>query len=252
MGMVGHRRAPGVEHGGEADAGAEVPGIGGDGEQRLGRRAEQQVVDHRLVLIGDRGDLGRQGEDHVEVVDRQQIGLARGEPTLRRRTLALGTMPVAARVVSDPAVAAILATLDMAAEGSRAAALDGRHHLELAKAQMPGIGLAPGGAMVMKDVGDLQPRAAHSRRARLRLSASLRAAAQAGRVGWSHCGSWWWRRGCKALWSPAWRDRAAPWMTRMSVSCSNRWVAKLCRSVCIDTRFLIPAASAAAWTARLI
>lgn len=40
-------------------------------------------------------------------------------------------------------------------------------------------------------------------------------------------------------------------MTRMSVSCSSRWVAKLCRSVCGDTRFLIPATSAAAWTARL-
>src|SRR5437660_5079709 len=40
-------------------------------------------------------------------------------------------------------------------------------------------------------------------------------------------------------------------MTRMSVSCSSRWVAKLCRSVCGDTRFLIPAASAAAWAARL-
>ena len=122
MRMVGHRRAPAVEHGGEADAGAEVPGIGGDGEQRLGRRAEQQIVDHRLVLIGDRGDLGRQGEDHVEVADRQQIGLAGGEPVLRRRALALGAMAVAAGVVGDPAVAAILAALDMAAEGGRAAA----------------------------------------------------------------------------------------------------------------------------------
>src|SRR5256885_1428615 len=36
----------------------------------------------------------------------------------------------------------------------------------------------------------------------------------------------------------------------MSVSCSSRCVAKLCRSVCGDTRFLIPAAWAAAWTAR--
>jgi hypothetical protein len=35
--------------------------------------------------------------------------------------------------------------------------LDGRHHLELAQAQMPGIGTAPGGAMLTKDVGDLQP-----------------------------------------------------------------------------------------------
>src|SRR5713226_3805177 len=209
MRMVGHRRAPGVEDGGEADAGAEVPGIGGDGEQRFGRRAEQQIVDHRLVLVGERGDLGRQGEDQVEVADRQQIGLARGEPILRRRTLALGTMPVAARVVGDPAVAAILTALDMTAEGSRAAALDGRHHLELAEAHMPGIGPAPGGAMVMEDVGNLQPRAVHRRRARLRLSVSSRPWVRAGRAGWSHCGSWWWRRGCKALWSPAWRDRAA-------------------------------------------
>src|SRR6266446_8918784 len=40
-------------------------------------------------------------------------------------------------------------------------------------------------------------------------------------------------------------------MTRMSTSCSRRCVAKLCRSVCGDTRFLIPAAWAAARTARL-
>ena len=102
--MVGHRRAPAVEHGGKADAGAEMPGIGGDGEQRLGCRAEQQVVDHRLVVIGDRGDLGRQGEDQVEVADGQQIDLAGGEPVLRRRALALGTMPVAAGIVGDERV----------------------------------------------------------------------------------------------------------------------------------------------------
>jgi hypothetical protein len=68
-----------------------MPGIGGDREQRLGRRAEQQIVDHRLVLVGDRGDLGRQGEDQVEVADRQEIGHAGSEPALRRRALALGT-----------------------------------------------------------------------------------------------------------------------------------------------------------------
>ena len=118
-----------MEHSSEADAGPKVLGIGGDGEQRLGRRAEQQVVDHRLVLVGDRGDLGRQREDQVEVADRQQIGLAGSEPVLRRRTLALGAMAVAAGVVGDTAVAAILAALDMTAEGRRAAVLDGRHHL---------------------------------------------------------------------------------------------------------------------------
>src|SRR5580693_9609486 len=92
MRMVGHRRAPGVEHNGDADAGAEMLWIGGDGEQCLGRRAEQQVVDHRLVLIRDPGNLVRQGEDQVEVADRQQIGLASGKPVPRRRALALGTI----------------------------------------------------------------------------------------------------------------------------------------------------------------
>ncbi len=37
-------------------------------------------------------------------------------------------------------------------------------YLELAKAEMPGIGIAPGGAMAMEDVCDLQPLAAHGRR----------------------------------------------------------------------------------------
>jgi len=89
MRVVGHRRAPAVEHGSGANASAEVLGIGGDGEQCLGRGAEQQVVDHRLVLVGDRSDLGRQGEDDMEIADRQQIGLAGSEPILCRRALAL-------------------------------------------------------------------------------------------------------------------------------------------------------------------
>jgi hypothetical protein len=114
--MVGHRRAPAVEHCGGADARAEVLGVGGDREQRLGGRAEQQVVDDRLVLVGDRSDLGRQREDHVEIADWQQIGLAGREPILRRRALTLWAMAIAARVVSDTAVAAIFAALDMPAE----------------------------------------------------------------------------------------------------------------------------------------
>jgi len=87
--MVGHCRAPAVEHSGGADARAEVLGIGGDREQRFRRRAKQQVVDDNLVLIGDWGDLGGQCEDHVEIADRQQIGLAGRKPILCRRALTL-------------------------------------------------------------------------------------------------------------------------------------------------------------------
>ena len=59
MRVLGHCRAPAVEHGGGADASAEMLGIGGDRQQRLGGRAEQQVVDDRLVLVGDRSDRAR-------------------------------------------------------------------------------------------------------------------------------------------------------------------------------------------------
>ncbi len=113
--MVRQRGTPGVEHGSYADLGAEMLRIGGDRQHRLRRRPEQQIVDQRLVLEGDVGDLGRQGEDNVEVADRQQVGLALGEPGACGGALALGAVPVAAAVIGDAPMAAVLAGLDMAA-----------------------------------------------------------------------------------------------------------------------------------------
>lgn len=68
--MVGHGRAPGVEHGGEADAGTQMPRIGGDPRHRLCCRPEQEAVDGGFVLEGERRDLGRQRKDNMEVADR--------------------------------------------------------------------------------------------------------------------------------------------------------------------------------------
>ena len=75
------------------------------------------MVDHRLVLVGDGSDLGGPREDHVEIANLQQIGLAGRTPILCRRTLTPWAMTVATRVVGDAAVAAILAALDMAPTG---------------------------------------------------------------------------------------------------------------------------------------
>src|ERR1700738_5376526 len=100
-------------------------GIGCNGEHGLGLGFEQQVVDHGLVLIGDIRDPSRQREYYVIVRDRQQLGLALSQPFPRRRALALRAMPVAAGVVGDDGVRALLATLDVAAERRRAAALEG-------------------------------------------------------------------------------------------------------------------------------
>src|SRR4029077_14406480 len=159
-------------------------------------------------LVGDWTDLGGQREDHVEIADRQQIGLAGRKPILRDHALALWAMTVATRIVGNAAVAAIFAALDMPTESGRAALLDRRHHLERTQAHMPGIGSPPVGSMAMKDVCDLQPRAAHSRPATPRVAACPASIVPAGRVGWLRSASSYWRRGCKAPWCRAWRDPA--------------------------------------------
>jgi hypothetical protein len=55
-----------MEHGGGAEPGAEMLGVGRVGDERLGRGLEQQIVDHRLV-VGDVADRGWEGEDEVVV-----------------------------------------------------------------------------------------------------------------------------------------------------------------------------------------
>jgi hypothetical protein len=81
-----------MQHGGEADAGAEVLGIGGDGQQGLGGRLEQDGVDRRLVLVGDVGDRRRQREDEMVIRDGAQGGLPCGQPSVGGRALAAEAM----------------------------------------------------------------------------------------------------------------------------------------------------------------
>ena len=97
MRMVRERRAPGVEHGGEADACSEMLRVGGDGDEGLGGGPEQEVIDGGLVVERDRADRRRQGEDDVIVGGRQELGFAVGEPLARRRALTLRAVAVAAR-----------------------------------------------------------------------------------------------------------------------------------------------------------
>src|SRR5260370_15033910 len=73
-------------------------------------------------------------------------------------------MPITAAVIGDLRVQAVLAAHDMAAESRRAAALDRRHHLQLAETDMTGIGLPPCRAMVAADIRDLQGGTSHDRR----------------------------------------------------------------------------------------
>ena len=154
--MVDQRRPPGVEHGGDADAGAEMLAVGSDGQHRLRGRLEEEVVDDSLVAEGDGGDLGRQREDDVEVADREQVRLALSQPGARRRALTLGAVPVAAAVVGDADQAAVVTSVDVAAESCGATGLDRRYDLELVQAQVPGMSGAVRWAGGTEDVGDLE------------------------------------------------------------------------------------------------
>ena len=103
--MVCHRRSPCVQHGGDADARAEVSRVSRDRHHRLRFRAEQQIVDDSLVPQGDVGNLGGKREDDMEVADRQQIGFALGQPDAGSGALALRAVPVSRcsyRCEADP------------------------------------------------------------------------------------------------------------------------------------------------------
>ena len=88
----------------------------------------------------------------------QQVGRALGQPSPRRRALALRAMPVAAAIIGNDFVGAAFAARDMPAAGRRPAALDRRHYLQLAEAHVAGVGLAPRRSVVAEDIRDLQNR----------------------------------------------------------------------------------------------
>ena len=66
-------------------------------------------------------------------------------------------MAIAARIVGDMLMGAVLAARDMAAKLCRAASLDGVHDLQLIKTDVARIGHPPGSTMGTEDIRDLQP-----------------------------------------------------------------------------------------------
>ena len=116
MRVMGERLSPSVQNGDQADLGAEA--FGGERHERLGRRAHQQGIDRLLVLKGDLGRRRRQGEDDMEIGDRQQFGLPRRKPLRSRRALTFWTMAIAARNGRRP-LRALWAKFVMVSERSR-------------------------------------------------------------------------------------------------------------------------------------
>jgi hypothetical protein len=154
-------------------------------------------------------------------------------------------MAVAAGVIRDARVGAVLAALDVTAERGGAASFNRRHHAQLAKAHMPDVGAAPSFAVAAEDIRHLQLRrgisgdyagggfAMFNASRGLFTCRIVLTATRAYREVESIC---------------RWPSRS--WMTRMSTPRSKRWVAKLCRNVWTVTVLSKPAVSAARRQAR--
>ena len=155
--------APGVQHGRNADLSAKMFRVCGNRRQGLGSRLEQEPIDPGLVLECDGGDLRGQRKHDVEIGNRQQFGFARLHPSFRRRPLAFRAMAVAARVVGDAHMGAVLASLDMAAERFGATNLYRRHDATLGEIQMPLVGRAPTGSVAAEHIRHLKIRRRHRR-----------------------------------------------------------------------------------------
>src|SRR5712692_8707741 len=150
--------SPGVQHGGETDFRSQVPGGGGDLLQGPGDGSEQDIKKDGLVAESERIQFVRNGEDDVEVGNRQERGQSFFEPIVAGYVLALGTVAIAAGMVGDALVTAGVALVQVSAEGGRAALRDVAHHLLLCgRRRVPAAILI---AMRTENAGDLTRRPA--------------------------------------------------------------------------------------------
>src|ERR1035438_2435312 len=121
MGMNLQVLSPGVQHGEETDLGSQMLGIGRNRLEGFCRGLEKDAIDYLLILVCDRGDLFRQGEDYMKIGDVQKLSLPVLDPLCPGQTLAFGAVPVAAAIERVPFIAALITAFEVAAENCRTA-----------------------------------------------------------------------------------------------------------------------------------
>ena len=113
--VVDERPRPGVQHGQNAEAAADVVRVRGERPEALGGGRHEGGEADALVRADDLAEGGGEREDDMEVGDGEQLGLTGGEPGGGGRAVALGAAPVAAGVVDVVLVAAGVTAVDLPA-----------------------------------------------------------------------------------------------------------------------------------------
>ena len=127
--------SPGMQDGEDADLCTEALRVRRYFQQRGGSSGEQQVVKAAWILKRQHVQLMWNAENNMEVSSRQNFLFARGQPTLTRLCLALGAMPVTARVIRDGLMTASRTRVKVAAQSCCATVLDGAEDFQLLKAE---------------------------------------------------------------------------------------------------------------------
>jgi hypothetical protein len=117
-----------------------------------------------FVSVCDRPSVADPMQAQKRTVMETKIATIHWKMLMPARQLPINGFAHKAAVIGDLRVQAVLAAHDMAAESHRAAALDRRHHLQLAETDVTCIGLPPSRSMVAEDIRDLQGRTSHDRR----------------------------------------------------------------------------------------
>jgi hypothetical protein len=107
--------SPRVKHGKKADLCTEVLRVSSDRAERLGRGPEEDVVNDSLVLQGNGGDAFGYSKNNMVVPNGQEFCLSFLQPFSFGKRLAFWTVTIAARIIRDPAIAALVTLIHVSA-----------------------------------------------------------------------------------------------------------------------------------------
>lgn len=157
VGVMGQRLPPGVQDTDEAKLAAQtMTRIGSDGLDRHGDGFEENAIEQPLVLVGDLRNCAGHGKYDMEIGNGQKVSFAIGKPLVAGGTLALRAVPVAAGVIGDTRVRAVIAGLDMPTKRRRLAQLDRGHDAAFHPAEVAVVNAGIGMAMTAEDIRHLQ------------------------------------------------------------------------------------------------
>jgi len=144
--------APSVQHHDDAELG--IPTVGRKGLQGLGGALKQQPRQGDGVIAAEAQQRLGEREDDMEVLDRQQLQLPCLHPGGALRAAALGAFAIAAGVVTDRLVSAVIAAVQVPAERLGATELDGPQRLRLLRTQR--VRSAVVIPVASEDIGDFE------------------------------------------------------------------------------------------------